>query len=741
MTNRPHKNSAFRRLALPAAIGLLTASPLMYQAHAQEEPTLALEEVIVTARKREESLLDIPESVVAISGADIERQNIKGLNKIGMAVPNMNLSMRADGYPNVSIRGVGAFGLTQGVGFYLDDVQLFGDASSRFGDLDRIEVLKGPQGVLYGGSNIGGAVKYVSTRPSTEALSGSVKLLAGEQSIVDGEGSINIPLSDTWAIRAFGFSRTDDGFMTNPNSPSPVFGVMSNQDKDVGSYDELGGRLAIAGDITDNLSLHAAIRYNEYDGPVNNWSRELGKPSNMNYSKRLDTDRNPTHERDTTGVHLELVWQLDSFDVTSITSYTDTDSERITDVDLTQLFVVNTRRPETVEVVTQEFRFSSTGDGDLSWVGGVYARDFEETMNSTQDLGWILLGADDPSVSLEVPFETRKEDKSNLAAFGNITYDWNDWEFGAGVRVDRWESEEINYNVGEPGNSHRASRDETEVLPRLSITRNFDNGSIAYFTAAQGYEPGGWNTIADGAPPVFDKNGNKTLAGFDPEEAVQYELGWKGELLDGRASATVAIFYNDYDDRQFEFITPNPSGDGTLIEGIVNVGDSEQMGIEFTGALQAHEYLLLTAAAGYIDAEWDNGTINPDGVDLSGDEPPNIVGTSVSFTSSFNMPLTIGFNLVADFQISYNGEMEGGAPGGSITNPSYTVADIQIGMTSANWEFMVNVDNVTDEEYYTDLQPFPNLGIDGLTGEGPEGIIIGTHGHPRLVTASVTYSF
>ena len=105
------------------------------------------------------------------------------------------------------------------------------------------------------------------------------------------------------------------------------------------------------------------------------------------------------------------------------------------------------------------------------------------------------------------------------------------------------------------------------------------------------------------------------------------------------------------------------------------------------------------------------------------------------------MPLTIGFNLVADLQISYNGEMEGGAPGGSITNPSYTVADLQIGMTSANWEFMVNVDNITDEEYYTDLQPFPNLGFDGLTGEGPDGIIIGTHGHPRLVTASVTYSF
>jgi len=130
-----------------------------------------------------------------------------------------------------------------------------------------------------------------------------------------------------------------------------------------------------------------------------------------------------------------------------------------------------------------------------------------------------------------------------------------------------------------------------------------------------------------------------------------------------------------------------------------------------------------------------------DGVDLSGKEPPNIVGTSAAFTTSFDMPLTNGINLVADLQISYNGEMEGGAPWDSVTNPSYTVADLQIGMTTANWELMLNVDNLTDEEYYTDLQPFPNFGFDGLTGEGPDPIIIGTHGHPRLVTASVTYSF
>ena len=203
----------------------------------------SLEEVIVTARKRDENLMDIPESVSAIGAAEVERRNIKGLNKIGLAVPNLNLSMRTDGYPNVTIRGVGAYGMTQGVGFYLDDVQLFSDASSRFGDIERIEVLKGPQGVLYGGSNIGGAVKYVSKTPSTEEMGGRLKVLAGEQGIWDIEGDINVPLSDKWALRAFAFTREDDGFMTNPGSLSPVFGVDYNQPEDVGAYEQSGGRL------------------------------------------------------------------------------------------------------------------------------------------------------------------------------------------------------------------------------------------------------------------------------------------------------------------------------------------------------------------------------------------------------------------------------------------------------------------------------------------------------------------
>ena len=156
MIYRHWKTAARSGAALVPALCVAWAVDLQpaFAETAGESAGPVVEEIIVTARKRQESLLEIPESVAALSGDQIARQSIDNLRDIGLTVPNLNLSMRTDGFPNATIRGIGGFGNTQGVGFYLDDVQVFSDAALRFGDLDRIEVLKGPQGTLYGGDNI-----------------------------------------------------------------------------------------------------------------------------------------------------------------------------------------------------------------------------------------------------------------------------------------------------------------------------------------------------------------------------------------------------------------------------------------------------------------------------------------------------------------------------------------------------------------------------------------------------------
>ena len=255
-----------------------------------------LEEIIVTARKREENVLEIPESLTTFSGNMVESANINGLEDISLLVPNLWMSRRLDGFPNVSIRGLGAFGNTQGIGFYLDDVQLFGDASSRFGNFERIEVLKGPQGILYGGANIGGAIKFVTKRPDPEAFSGRVKASAGEDNFYDGEIQLNVPLGNDWALRLFGFAMTDDSYLVNPNSPR-LNGGVPNNDPDVGKTEKYGVRAALAGNISEQLSLYATLRYNELDGPNNIWNRELS--GDLTHSNVVDTSYNPRHERET----------------------------------------------------------------------------------------------------------------------------------------------------------------------------------------------------------------------------------------------------------------------------------------------------------------------------------------------------------------------------------------------------------------------------------------------------------
>ena len=299
-----------RTSAVTSAIALIAAALAAPQpVHGQAREATAgpvVEEIIVTARKREESLLEIPESVAALSGDQIAQQGVDNLRDIGLSVPNLNLSMRTDGFPNVTIRGIGGFGNTQGGGFYLDDVQVFSDASSRFGDLDRIEVLKGPQGTLYGGSNIGGAVKFVSARPDPSDTFGRVKGRFGEQGMVDVEAAANIPLGDAgWATRVFGFFYEDDGFHVNRNPPR-LNGIRGNENRDVGAVEEYGGRVTVSGPLGDRLSAFAALRYNEMDGFSNIWMREL--TDDFQYDRTVNNSTNSTHLRDTLAGTVELLY-------------------------------------------------------------------------------------------------------------------------------------------------------------------------------------------------------------------------------------------------------------------------------------------------------------------------------------------------------------------------------------------------------------------------------------------------
>jgi iron complex outermembrane receptor protein len=748
--------SALLALAILAApVGaLLTSQAVMAQGDS------LLEEIIVTARKREENVLEIPESLTTFTGDLVERANINGLEDISLLVPNLWMSRRLDGQPNVSIRGLGSFGNTQGVGFYLDDVQLFGDASSRFGNFERIEVLKGPQGILYGGANIGGAIKFVTQQPDPEAFSGRVKAQGGEDNYYDGEVQLNVPLGNDWALRLFGFAMTDDSYFHNPNSPRLNGGVTKN-DPDVGKTEKYGVRAALAGNITDQLSVYATIRYNEFDGPNNIWIREL--TSNLTHHNIVDTNYNPRHERETVGVSLELTYDFDGFAVTSLTSYTDTESDRQTDLDISQEFVLDLVRPWPVEVWTQELRFTSTSDSPLQWQAGAYyldyQRDYEADLfipygfcffldpscNPTPDdpIPFPPIDVDSPEGLFGgLPFEDSDRGREQIAGYANVSYRFNNVEIAGGVRVDNWKSDRTNYSadLGPVPAPLYGKQEETEVLGRGSIAMFFDDDrSMVYGTVSQGFEPGDFNCCAQ----TF-------VASFVEERATQYEVGYKGRLLSDRLILTLAGFYIDYKDRQFELQRTDPVTN-TVIENITNVGDSEAWGLEGDMVLSMHENWTLTAGFGYVDAEWDDGTLFASGgniIDLSGRTPPNTVDWSATAALDYDQQLNDDMRLFGRLQLRYKGDASTNAqlwdsPGDDFpfwTNPDFTVVDLGAGVEWNNWEFGIHIENLFDEDYYIDVQEFPNFAGSKLQG-APGYIIIGTLEQPRRVVGSVSYKF
>ena len=225
---------------------------------------------------------------------------------------------------------------------------------------------------------------------------------------------------------------------------------------------------------------------------------------------------------------------------------------------------------------------------------------------------------------MKVPFETRQEEKATLAAFGNVTYETGAWEWGLGLAsIAGNPKKKPSISV----TRHRKTM--SKCSPNVSVTRHFDNDSMAYatdFKRLRARRLGGHRRRRTACLSAqWRENPGSAL---NPEEAIQYEVGWKGSLADGRVSSTAAVFFIDYDQRQFEFIVPNPSGDGTLIDGIENIGDSEQTGDRVGLTWQASDYLQVAAAYGYIDAEWDSNTILPDGsANLGGQTPPQIIET------------------------------------------------------------------------------------------------------------------
>ncbi len=404
-------------------------------------------------------------------------------------------------------------------------------------------------------------------------------------------------------------------------------------------------------------------------------------------------------------------------------------------------------RPQRLDVLTQEFRLTSTRAGALQWQAGVYYLDYERDMDSELLVrgGFGFLDPTccpvppplDPSESallVALPFENSIRERDQVAVYGNFSYRWDKFELSGGVRVDDWESNRLNRESGLSGN-----QSDTEVLGRVSLARFFDDDrSMVYGLISQGFEPGDFNT--ENLPGVG------SLFSFGPEDATQFEIGYKGQPND-QVVLTLAAFFIDYNDRQFELQLPD--GMGGVVEFITNVGDSEQWGLEGDLLWSIHENWTLSAGFGYVDVEWDSGTVAPvSGADLSGMEPPNTADVSATAALDFSREINNDVRWSGRLQVRYKGDAATNAqfldaPGDDFpfwNNPAFTVVDLGGWVEWRNWQFGIHVENLFDESYYVDVQEFPNFAGTAVPG-GPGQIVIGTLERPRRIVASVQLGF
>src|SRR6267142_122816 len=325
---------------------------------ASTNPTVAaseetgLSEIVVTARKRVENMQSIPESIDAFGAVEISDAHITRIDDLGNLVSNLNITTRADNTPDVVLRGIGSFGVVSGVGFYADDVQLFDGQSVRTDDIERIEVLKGPQGTLYGGSNIGGAIKYITKMPTDDFHAG-VNVEFGNYSTQTYSAFVSGPLVSGLDARASFFDSHTDGYLFDP---------VLNRTVDGGT--ERGGRLTLLykTDAT-TAALYLYYSWNRAGSGANLYYRP---DSPTDYSLNITDGTQPEYLRGLYSATLKIDHQFgDQLNLSSISSYFHSYSDVTVDVDKGPLPFLTAHQAFAHDVGSQEVRLANSGDSAL----------------------------------------------------------------------------------------------------------------------------------------------------------------------------------------------------------------------------------------------------------------------------------------------------------------------------------------------------------------------------------------
>ncbi|HET6630632.1 MAG TPA: TonB-dependent receptor, partial [Woeseiaceae bacterium] len=602
-----------------------------------------IEEITVTARRREEAIQDVPLSITAISGERLALTGAENIIDVGQMSPNVTLEVSRGTNTTLTafIRGVGqqdpVAGFEAGVGIYIDDVYLNRPQAAVLDiyDVERIEVLRGPQGTLYGRNTIGGAIKYVTKRLPDEPEV-KVKGSVGSYNQVDTIITASAPLSDTFRIGGSIARLTRDGFGENRNVPG-----LENYNKDV-----LGARLSMEWSPTEALFLRFAADYVDDDSDPRQGHRlTVGNLSGAPILDDVFDTRagltNPEQSVEASGVSLTADWQLnDRFTLKNILAYRE--DESWSPIDFDSLPAADLDVPVVYEndQFSEELQLLYSSDR-LSGIVGAYYLD-AYALNAFD----VILGLTGDVLNLPGlnSFTLSDVDTSTWSLFADFTYDLTDTvsvSLGGRYTADERSSTVLRQTmIG--GTSARfggtavpidttsdfnGSEEFTEFTPKVSLSWRPIEEQHVYVTYSEGFKGGSFDPRGlTTAAPDLDGDGDIDQADifefmlFHPETVSSWELGLKSSWLDNRVTSSIAVFRSDYEDVQIPgSVGFDSDGDGVIdsFAGITsNAADADINGIELEGAAQLAEPLSFAWNVGYIDAGF-NEFIDAFGVDVA----------------------------------------------------------------------------------------------------------------------------
>ena len=724
------QSSVFRRIGVAIASVFIPFSAIATGSEAERESVI--EEVVVTALKRSQSIGDVAASISAVGALDLEEKGIADMNDLQYIVPSLHFGGFL-GSQNISIRGVGEFNGAPGVAVSLDGIYQAKATSAQLSQLDieRIEVLRGPQGTLYGRNSNGGAVNFISASPTFEH-EGYVKLGYADFDEQKVEGVYSGPITDKTSIRiAANYTDIGEGWVENktPGGGDLMEGSFSN------------ARIRLVSELTDSLNLDLVYARSEIEGRMDHYAwitdnRELiafpgGVPQLAGAQVTLDPwEQNADYDGDSNRKFdlfgLTIDWDLPFATLRSITSYQEYQNDKSDDRDSTDLSIYLADEYDNTKSLSQEFNLSGSNDA-VDWIVGVFYADDDNERSSFFNFPQPVLGFPVPA-ALENIRPTY--DTTSTAVFVDATWHITDRvRISGGVR--RTEDELIDAHTSEfffftPDKvsvgvqcDQKEDLDWSATTYRASAQYDTSDSSNIYATYSEGYKAGGVVASECSQP-------------YDPEFVDAFEVGYKGSFAEGGTNLSAALFYYDYTDFQVAQIIG-------LASATVNAGDAEVTGAELELTSSLSENWQVNASATWLDTEYGD-FLNTDGMQpqlgaqqLKGNSLNGSPKTSFNVGLAYHSALSFGGSLTLRGDVAYRSRIyfrEFNDKDDS--QEAYTVVNLNAIWESEDsvWTGRLFAKNLTNEDY-----------VVGLVGSSSNGGRLGSWGPPRQVGVELTRFF